>query len=404
VRDLMLVDLDAFYVSVERRKDPSLLGRPVIVGGGPGERGVVASASYEARGYGVRAGMPLGQAEALCPKAVLLPGDPAAYGAASAEVMALLSRFAPTVEPVSLDEAFLDVTGCDRLHGVRASARGPAWLDAAERLHHEVAKATGLSVSIGIGGTRTVAKVAAVLAKPAGALEVPRGAEARFLCGLPVECLPGVGPRAREALARFNLHTVGDLARLPEDLLEETFGRTGVALSRRARGLDDEPVTGGRPAPKSISREVSFVEDTADRAVIGGTISQLAQRATTALRSERMRARAVAVRLRYADFLTVEARRRLPAPTDRDHDVLALVEALWPARYDRRVKLRLVGVSLLGLEPAGPRQLDLFDDLDVPGAGLAAARLDALVDRIRSRHGFGVLVRGYFGARPRRRA
>ena len=394
VRDLMLVDLDAFYVGVECRKDPSLVGRPVVVGGVPGERGVVASASYEARAYGVRAGMPLGRAAELCPKAVFLHGDHADYAAASAEVFAVLREFAPRVEPVSLDEAFLDVTGCERVHGVHWAARGAAWLDAAEALHREVLGRTGLVVSIGIGGTKAVASVAAALAKPAGAFEVPRGAEARFLAGLPVECLPGVGPRTRETLARFNLHTIGDLARVPEDLLEETFGQSGVALSRRARGLDDEEVVDGRPAPKSISRETSFAQDTADRVVIGGMLSYLAQRATAALRADGMRARAVGVRLRYADFRTTEARRRLPSPTDRDRDVLDVVEALWPRRWDRRVRLRLVGVTLSDLEVAGPRQLDLFESVeDVPG-GATEGRLDAVVDGLRERHGFGAVLKG----------
>jgi DNA polymerase-4 len=280
------------------------------------------------------------------------------------------------------------------VHGVHGAARGASWLDAAEALHHEVLARTGLVVSIGVGGTKAVASVAAALAKPSGAFEVPRGAEARFLAGLPVECLPGVGPRTRESLARFNLHTIGDLARVPEDLLEETFGRSGVALSRRARGLDDEEVADGRPAPKSISRETSFAQDTADRAVIGGMLSWLAQRATAALRADGMRARAVGVRLRYADFRTAEARRRLPVPTDRDRDVLDAVGALWPRRWDRRVRLRLVGVTLSDLEACGPRQLDLFESVeDVPG-GATEGRLDAVVDRLRERHGFGAVFKG----------
>ncbi len=404
-RDLMLVDLDAFYVSVEQRKDPALRGRPVIVGGVPGERGVVASASYEARGYGVRAGMPLAQAAALCPKAVFLHGDHADYEAASKEVMAILREFSPKVEPVSLDEAFLDLSGCERIHfgPDRAAPAARTWLDVAEAIHVEVRARTGLAVSVGVGGTKAVASVAAALAKPAGALEVARGEEAAFLAGLPVEHLPGVGPRLREDLARFNLHTIGDLARLPEDLLEETFGKVGVALSRRARGVYDEvddEVADGRPPPRSLSRETSFAEDTSDPAVIGGMLSYLAQRATAALRAQRMLARGVAVRLRYADFKTVEAHRRFPAPTDRDREVLAAVEDLWPRRYDRRVRLRLVGVSLLGLERAGERQLDLFSDdgtsatRDGAGGGARRARLDAVVDRVRERHGFGAVVKG----------
>ncbi len=411
VRDLMLVDLDAFYVSVEQRKDPSLVGQAVIVGGVPGERGVVASASYEARAYGVRAGMPLFQAQALCPKAVFLHGDHADYGAASKEVMAILSEFSPAVEPVSLDEAFLDFSGCERLHRVGEPGGPATWLDVAEAIHDAVSTRASLSVSVGVGGTRAVAAVAAALAKPAGALEVPRGEEAAFLSALPVEFLPGVGPRTREALARFNLHTIGDLARLPEDLMEETFGKVGVAISRRAKGLeggDDVDggaavVRAGRPAPKSISRETSFSRDTADREAIGGTLSYLAQRATAALRREGMLCRAVSVRLRYADFRTVEARRRLSRPTDRDRDVEEVVAALWHRRWDRRVRLRLVGVTLHDLSEVRERQLELFEDGDldlgdsVPAANpvpCSAARLDAAVDRLRERHGFGSVVRG----------
>jgi DNA polymerase-4 len=439
-RDLMLVDLDAFYVSVEQRKDPGLLGKPVIVGGVPGERGVVASASYEARAYGVHAGMPLGQAAALCPRAVFLHGDHADYAAASAEVLSILGEFAPRVEPVSLDEAFLDLSGCERLHRVGEPGGPATWLDVAETLHRAVRARAGLSVSIGVGGTRAVAAVAAALAKPAGALEVPRGEEAAFLAGLPVERLPGVGPKTREALARFNLHTIGDLARLPEALLEETFGKVGVARSRRARGIEadavvsgvvstvvsgetlagDDLVRDGRPRPKSISRETSFAEDTADRAVVGGMLSYLAQRAAAALRREGMSCRSVGVRLRYADFETVEARRRLRDGCDRDRPILDAVAALWPQRWTRRVRLRLVGVALFDLAVVRERQGELFpyagcesshagcsasarssEGDSVPTSALAGPReqrpkkdLDAVLDGLRERHGFGVVMKG----------
>jgi DNA polymerase-4 len=389
----MLVDLDAFYVSVERRKDPSLVGRPVIVGGLPGERGVVACASYEARAYGVHAGMPLFQAAALCPKAstVFLHGDHAAYLEASRRVMEVLGSFTPRVEPLSLDEAFLDLTGLERHHRT--------WLEAATTIRRAVAKATGLSVSIGIGGTRPVAAIAAALAKPGGVMEVRRGEEAAFLSALPLEYLPGVGPEMRKALARFNLHVVGDLAAVPEEVLEETFGKSGVSVSRRARGLEDDqdevPVGERRPKSRSISRETSFAKDTADPRFIDGMISYLAQRAGQALRAEGLVARAVGVRLRYADFKTVEIRRRLGRPTDQDRAILDLVRRLWPEKYERRVKLRLVGVVLHDLEPAGGRQLDLPLELVREGAApYSASRLDAAVDSIRDRHGFGAVVRG----------
>jgi DNA polymerase-4 len=208
----------------------------------------------------------------------------------------------------------------------------------------------------------------------------------------------------RQALARFNLHAIGDLARIPEDLLEETFGAVGVALSRRARGLaapeDEVPVGSRTPKSRSISRETSFAEDTDDRSVVDGMLSHLAQRATRALRQEGLLAPSVGVKLRYADFQTVEARRRFPRPTDRDEEILAAVRDLWPKRWDRRVKLRLVGVVLPDLLAAGDRQLDLFDPLSGKvrgtGAGLVRERpdLDAAVDRVRSRFGFGVIARG----------
>ncbi len=386
-RDLMLVDLDCFYVAVERRRDPSLVGRPVIVGGVPGERGVVASASYEARAFGVRAGMPLFEAERRCPReTVFLHGDHAAYLEASRAVLEVLGRFTPRVEPLSPDEAFLDLAGCERHHA--------SWLAAAAAVHRDVKAETGLDVSIGIGGTRAVARVALALAKPGGVMEVRRGEEAAFLADLPLHVLPGVGGKTRTALERFNVRTIGDLAAIPESILETTFGRTGVTLSRRARGFDAEldAPTIGRPVvrTRTISRETSFAQDTQDPRVVDGMLSYLAQRACAALRDERLRARSVEVRLRYADFQTAATRRRLPEPTDRDEDVLALVRTLWPVVWQRRVRLRLVGVTLHGLETGseGDQQLDLLATLDVD------RHLDEAVDAIRKRHGFGSLVRG----------
>lgn len=385
-RDLMLVDLDCFYVAVERRRDPRLVGRPVIVGGVPGERGVVASASYEARAFGVRAGMPLFEAERRCPRGtVFLHGDHAAYLEASRAVMAVLGRFTPRVEPLSPDEAFLDLGGCERHHA--------SWLDAAASVHRDVKQETGLDVSIGIAGTRAAARVALALAKPGGVMEVRRGEEAAFLADLPLHHLPGVGGKTRAALERFNVRTIGDLAAVPESILETTFGRTGVTLSRRARGLDadlDAHDVGDRVTKtRTISRETSFARDTHDPRMVDGMLSYLAQRACAALRGEGLRARAVEVRLRYADFQTAARRRRLPEPSDRDEDVLAVVRDLWPIVWQRRVRLRLVGVTLHGLESkAREAQLDLLAALDVD------RHLDAAVDAIRARHGFGSLVRG----------
>ncbi len=437
---LALVDLDSFYVSVERLSDPGLLHRPVVVGGLPGERGVVACASYEARGHGVRAALPLSEAAALlprrCPRCVaaqaagpgpdgrpwadtgcgrgcpvFLHGDHARYLDASRRVLAVLQRFAPKVEPVSLDEAYLDLTGCERHHR--------SWLEMAERLRRAVLEETGLPVIVGVGGTRAVAAVAAALAKPGGVLVVRAGEERAFLSALPLEHLPGVGPKMREQLSRFHLLTIGDLAAMPDELLEATFGRVGPLLAARARGEEDPGgarVGERTPKSRSISRETSFASDTDDPRVVDAMLSYLAQRATKALRDEGLVARSVGVRLRYADFDTVEARQRLPEPTDRDAPVLEQVRRLWRVRWTRRVRLRLVGVVLHDLVPAAERQLTfaLREALDgspavgegpftfgatTPGRGAAAdgeaARtLDRAVDRIRDRHGFGAIVRG----------
>jgi DNA polymerase-4 len=409
LRDWMLVDLDCFYVAVERLHDASLVGRAVVVGGDPrggdgrGRRGVVSCASYEARQFGVRAGMPVVEAARRLPReAVFVGGDHARYERASRQVMEVLRSFTPVVEPLSLDEAFLDMSGCQRLFGDRS------WLHVAGVIRDAVKQQTGLTISIGIAGSRTTAKVACDLAKPAGLLEVHHGEEGAFLAGLPLDRLPGIGPRTLERLERFHLRTIGDLAALPPELLVATFGRFGRALAVRARGLDAEGDTPRPTTARSISRETTFAEDTDDREMVEGMLSYLAQRALRALREEGLHARTVAVRLRYADFETVQASRRLRQPTDHDDDVLGLVRTLGRRRWNRRVKLRLVGVALTDLVPVGDRQMDLFDRFDlaaVAGAGVRpraaapqgqglALRLDEAIDRIRERHGFGSVIRG----------
>ncbi|MDJ0975323.1 MAG: DNA polymerase IV [Planctomycetota bacterium] len=398
-RDLMLVDLDAFYVSVERARDPALVGRPVIVGGKPSERGVVACASYEARQHGARAGMPLFQAARCCPRdTVFLHGDHRAYVEASRQVMQILGRFTPRVEPLSLDEAYLDLTGCERQAYAKGAVPGwHSWMKTAETIQRTVFEETALPISIGVGPTRTVANVASALAKPRGILEVRANEAPAFLAALPLGYLPGAGPRMRDKLARFNLETIGDLAAVPEDVLASTFGAVGVTLSRRARGLDADldraPIGERAPKMRTISRATSFARDTIDPDVVGGMLSYLTQRATAALREERLLAKAVGVTLRYSDFQTVETRRRFREPTACVRQILERVDAIWPKRWDRRVKLRLVGVTLYDVFAEKEHQLDLFESPGFKAARLDE-RLDDAVDHIRKRHGFGALVRG----------
>jgi DNA polymerase-4 len=392
-RTWFLVDLDAFEVSVERRRDPTLCGRPVVVGGAPGSRGVVSSASYEARRYGVTSAMPSSRAAALCPGLVFVAPDFPAYERASADVFRVFRAYAPRVEPMSLDEAFLDRTGCERVHARRGIER--PWLDVAVDLRRDVLDRTGLSVSVGIGRTRTVAKVAAGIAKPAGVLEVPAGTEAAFLAGLPVEALPGVGPSTRALLAPLGIARVGDLARTPDDVLARVLGRHGPRLAHQARGeASDDVGRDAEPASRSLSRDTSFERDVADADRIAATLSDLAQHACAALRAQGFLARSVGVRVRDAAFRTAESRLRFPEPTDRDRDVLAAVETLRRRKHDGKTPLRLVGVSLHGLVPAASRAPGLFDDLEDGADGPAASRLDVAVDRLRARLGFGAVRRG----------
>ncbi len=366
-RVIWLVDLDAFYVSVERRRDPELRGVPVIVGGSASSRGVVCSASYEARALGVHSAMPMARALALCPRAVVRPPDFPAYETASGEVFAILRACAPALERVSIDEAYLDFTGSSPEHATGARSAEPSpiarigWIDAAASLRAQILDQTGLSVSIGIGSSKCIAKVAANLAKPGGVLEVARGHEATFLGGLPVDSLPGVGPRTRERLASLHIHTIGDLARVPGRELEAALGVAGVALVQRARGIDDEPVDGGPRVPRSISRETTFATDTADARVVGSALTSLARSAVAALRDERLRAQAVVVKWRDSEFRTFTARTRLPTASSRDPDVLDAIRTLERRRHDPRRRLRLVGVSLVDLCPEGESQLDWFD-------------------------------------------
>jgi DNA polymerase-4 len=381
-RDILHVDVDAFFASVEQALDPALAGKPVIVAGDPDGRSVVASASYEARRYGVRSAMPVAQARRLCPQGLFVTGHFDAYGEFSERIGNILRRFAPVVQAVSLDDFYLDLTGCRRLHG--------PLLPAAERMKFDVRAETDLSVTIGIAANKLVAKIASDLARPNGILEVGRGTEAAFLRNLPVETLPGVGPGMAEALRRFNLATVGDIARLPEELLQKTFGVAGLALWERARGCDDSPVVAEAGRPKSVSREHTFAEDTMDHEQVRSMLYYLIEHAARSLREECLLARRVTVKVRYSDFRTVTAARTLCAPTDEDRLLYDAAAEKLSRLVERRMRTRLVGVALSGLLPSGGTQGDLF-------AGARAQRRRRFyraLDRLRGRFGFDIAVVG----------
>jgi DNA polymerase-4 len=389
------LDMDAFFVSVEELFYPSLRGKAVVVGGRPNERGVVAAASYEARKFGVHSALPLRTAYKLCPHAIFVDGHPERYRQCSDQVFAVLKRFSPRLEMASIDEAYLDMTGTERL-------LGPP-LRAAHSLHAAVKAETGLNCSIGIAGSRLVAKVASDQAKPNGVLWVLPGQEARFLAPLEVRKIPGIGPVMEQNLHNLGIRTVGDLARLDEQFLAERFGQWGLALAGKAQGLDaggwfDQEI-GADAGPKSISHEHTFGVDTADRAVLEATLAKLSEMVGRRLREHALHARTLQLKLRYADFSTITRAHTLDGATQADTEILAAVRSLFRREWRPGARVRLLGVQASGLaEEEG--QLDLLE-------GDRRARWQqalAAADRMRDKYGersvsLGAAMRGSFRER-----
>jgi DNA polymerase IV len=382
----MHVDLDAFYASVEQLRRPELLGKPVIVGGGgqPGERGVVAAASYEARPFGVRSAMPLGRARRLCPTAIFVPCDFKAYRDASGAVFDILAHFAPLIEPLALDEAYLDLTGQEALMGPPPTV--------AARLRDEVKQRCGLDISIGVASCKLVAKVASDLRKPRGLVIVKAGEEAAFLATLPLQKLPGCGPATVAKLARVGVRSIGDLAALPDPLLGELFGQYGRLLGAHARGVDPSPVLPPGD-PKSISREVTFERDLRDPGRLRETALGLLQDVAQSLRAHGLAARTVVLKLRYQPFDTQSRQATLSTPSDRDDDLLRALSDLLESQLDRRRAVRLIGAGVSNLE-ARATQLSLLES-----RASRRALLDEQLDTIRARFGERAIGRG-MAARP----
>ncbi|MFC3500454.1 DNA polymerase IV [Micromonospora krabiensis] len=348
---ILHVDMDAFFASVEVRGRPELRGRPVVVGG-LGPRGVVSSASYEARRYGVRSAMPMMRARALCPHAVYLPPDFAAYTSASRAVMQIFRDVTPLVEPLSLDEAFLDVAGARRLFGPPAAI--------ARRIRARVADELGLTCSVGVAPSKFVAKLGSTRAKPDGLLVVPATRVLDFLHPLPVDALWGVGERSAQTLHRLGLATIGDLAEAPYGMLRKALGEASashlheLAWGRDPRGVSPEHVE------KSIGAEVTFDADVADPTEIRRALLALADKVGARLRRAGQVGRTVSLKVRLADFRTVNRSRTLPVPTDTAREMFDTVWALYTA-LDPGERIRLVGVRVEGLATADatPRQLAL---------------------------------------------
>lgn len=388
--------MDAFYASVEQRDRPELRGLPVIVGGA-GRRGVVSSASYEARRCGVRSAMPSGEARRLCPQGVFVSGDMRRYVRESRRIFEVFGRFSPRVEGLSLDEAFLDLTGCERL-------LGPA-RDVGAALRRAVREETGLAVSVGIAPSRLVAKIASDLAKPDGLLEVTAHEVEAFLAPLPAGRIWGVGPVAEAKLTAAGLRTVGDLARADPNLLERLLGQHGRDLVRLARGEDPRPIEPDR-APVSISEESTFDEDVSDPALLAATVLTHAEAVAGRLRREGLRARTVVLKLTLAGrrrpgprgFDRITRRVTLAGATD-DGEAIRREACRLLERAGLCEAVRLLGVGVTGFEPRGAAQPGLFDDA---AGGAQRDRLNRALDAIETRFGQGSVARA--GAAPARRA
>jgi len=379
-RTILHADMDAFYAAIEQRDRPELRGKPVIVGG-TGPRSVVCTASYEARPFGVRSAMAMAQARRRCPQAVVVPPRMAHYAAVSAEVQTVFASFTPLVEPLSLDEAFLDVSDSRALFGDGA--------EIGRRLKAAVHDRTGLTVSVGVAGCKFVSKVASDLEKPDGLVVVPEGGDVEFLAPLPVARLWSAGPRAQAVFRERGLATIGDVRACTGERLVAMFGEAmGGHFWRLARALDERPVVPDREA-KSISHETTFPSDlTAEDACVA-VLLELSEGVGRRLRAADLVGGTVRLKLRYGDFETVVRQTKLASPSDDDLALHRAVKALFAAAWDRRRSVRLLGVGAADLTPAGaPRQGQLF-----AAPAPKSRELLRAVDAIRARFGDGAIRR-----------
>jgi DNA polymerase-4 len=376
MRLIFHLDMDAFFVSVEELRDPSLKGKPVVVGGQAHERGVVSAASYAARKFGVHSAMPLREAYRRCPQAIFVDGHPQDYREYSRRVHAILRDFSPLVEQVSIDEAFLDLTGARRLLGPPMAA--------AHKLHQQVQGETGLPCSIGAGASRLVAKIGSGLAKPNGVLWIEPGLEPEFLAPLDIKKIPGVGKVMQRSLRSCGVNRIGQLRELEGDFLEKRFGKVGLALRGKAVGQDAggwfQGEIGDHSQPKSISHETTFSTDTADRALLDATIAKLVQLVARRLREHALWTRTVQLKLRYEDFSTITRAHTLEEPTQLDNVILETVRELFVRNWQAPRPIRLLGVQAAGLgDPA--KQLGLLGGEERRKWEKALAAADKLRDR-----------------------
>jgi len=372
-RHIFHIDLDAFFVSVEQVLNPRLRGKAVIVGGDPERRGVVASASYQARPFGIHAGMPLSKARRLCPQAIFIQANFSRYRQASHKFMAILADFSPCIEPLGIDEAYLDVTGCEGHYG--------SFRQRALAIKERVPKELGLPASLGIATCKVEAKVASDLCKPDGLLEIAPGEERHFLSPLPVAKLPGVGKKTGQVLQEMGIVTIGELASLPLSVVKKHFGKFGVVIHRYANGIDERRVEAPGES-KSINKQITFARDTLQRHFLEANLHHLCQQVSAELRSQDKQASCVTLKLRYADFRTITRQTTLKPASNISQIIFAIaMQLLSTALAQKRKPIRLIGVKVSGL-CGKEKQLGMFDSQREK-----LEHLDKAVDRIRRKYG-----------------
>jgi DNA polymerase IV len=384
-RVIFHVDMDAFFASVEQRDDPRLRGKPVIVGADPRAglgRGVVSAASYEARRFGIGSAMPISKAFRLCPAGEYVRPRFERYEEISERIMALLSARAPVMEPAGLDEAYLDMTGTERLSGPP--------LESACAMKREIRESEGLTASIGIGPTKTIAKIASDLKKPDGLVWVRPGETESFLRPLPVGKIPGVGPTTRDRLRRIGILTVGDVQDVPDADWMRLFGEGGSWLRQCAFGRDDSPVTSGHEI-RSLSHETTFDEDTADPDVVHDLLLELSERVGLRLRRARLCGKTVEIKVRFDDFETRTRRVTLDRATDLSERIFSSVSVLAEPFLRQGRKIRLLGVGVSGFSGGAPGQTDIFSS----NQELKRGRLNRAADALRDKFGDDIVTKAF---------
>jgi len=372
------LDLDAFFVSVERLLDPSLEGKPVIVGADPNGRGVVAACSYEARKYGLHSAMPIRQAYKLCPHGIYIHGHHGEYSKFSKAVRGILEQYAPMLEQASIDEFYMDFTGTKSMYG--------PYIMLASRIQKEVWNTLGLPCSIGIATNKTLAKIGSDCMKPKGITYIMPGMEKEFLAPMPVETIPGVGKVTLQSLQAKGFYKIGDLARMPEDYFASAFGKHGRDLWKKANGEGTQFLS--TPVEqKSVSKERTYREDVVDKAVIEKTLFKLTGQVCQILRDNNWQAATIGIKLRYSDFITL-TRAKTVKPTDDDKAIYGIAEKLFKDAYTRRVGIRLIGIHLTKMNEFSEQE-NLFED-----ENMLRKKMLRAVNKIRDKYGFSSITLG----------